>query len=52
MQKLHVVENIFIKEWDSILNASNELKICKVSISACCRNKKETAGNFIWEFKK
>lgn len=41
----------FIKEWDSIIDTSNELKIYKQNISACCRWKLKTAGGFIWKFK-
>ena len=40
----------FIKEHDSIKNASRETGICKVAISNCCRGKSKTSGGFIWEY--
>jgi hypothetical protein len=37
----------FIKAWDCI----TDVKFCKKSnISACCNNKRKTAGGFIWKF--
>lgn len=42
-------DNKFIKEWESITHASDELKIN--NISACCNNKLKTAGGFIWKYK-
>ena len=40
----------FIKTWDCIIDAQNYLKIN--NISACCRNKRKKAGNFIWKYFK
>lgn len=42
----------FIREWESITKASNELNICYNSISLCCRNKRKKGGGFKWSFKK
>lgn len=41
-----------IKVWNSIIEASRILKIEKVCISACCRNKQKTAGGYIWKYIK
>ena len=45
------LEGNFIKEWPSITEASNLLKINLVCISMVCSNKLKTAGNFIWKYK-
>jgi group I intron endonuclease len=43
----------FIKEWKSITEANNVLKIDKGSISNCINMKRQkTAGGFIWKIKK
>ena len=42
----------FIKEWESIKEASRFLKINDSSISACCKHKQNKAGNYIWRYKK
>lgn len=41
----------YIKEWDSILQASEELGIDKGNISSCCRNKRHSAGGYIFKYK-
>lgn len=41
--------NTFIKEWESAKDAENLTKI--KNISACCKNKRKTAGGYIWKFK-
>jgi len=43
---------IFIKEWDAINHASNELKINRSNIQMCAQGKRKTAGGFIWKYKK
>ena len=45
------IENIFIKEWESIKEAANELKIHSGGISACCRKKTNMCGNYKWRYK-
>lgn len=42
------IDGKFIKEWDSITNASKSLCIAQGSISACCQGKRKTAGKFMW----
>lgn len=44
------LENNFIKLWHSIIDASNELKIDSSSISAVCKEKRKTAGGYIWKY--
>lgn len=43
----------FIKEWNSISQASKELNISKSDICQCCKKSKRhlTAGGFKWEYK-
>ena len=41
----------FIKEWSSIKEASQTLKISHTHISACCLGKRTTAGKFQWKYK-
>jgi hypothetical protein len=43
-------DNIFIKEWASITQASKTLNINPVSISKVLHNKGKKAGKFIWRF--
>ena len=40
-----------IKEWDSIREASNSLKINHSCISNCCSGRHKTAGKFVWKLK-
>ena len=40
----------FIRIWDYIKQAADELGVNKSSISACCRNDQKTAGGFIWKY--
>lgn len=42
----------FIKEWTGIRNAAKKLKICGGRISACCKGKRKTVGNYIWRYKE
>lgn len=41
-----------IKEYPSIINASNQTSVNISCIGECCRNKQKTAGGFIWKFKE
>lgn len=41
----------FIKEWDSIVEASNTLNISKTHIGECCKGKRKTTGGYKWEYK-
>lgn len=45
-------DETFIKEWVSIKEAGETLKIGRSDISACCRGKQKTAGGFIWKYVK
>lgn len=45
-------DNIFIREWKSIKQASNELNICESSIVRCCQGKLKSANNFVWKYKE
>lgn len=41
--------NKFIKQWDSMTEASKKMNICKTDISACARGKIRTAGGYKWK---
>jgi hypothetical protein len=45
-------DETFIKEWISIKEAGETLKIGRSDISACCRGKQRTAGGFVWKYVK
>lgn len=38
----------FIKKWESMAQASKELKISQGDISKCCNGKRNSCGNYIW----
>lgn len=40
-----------IKVWDYMTDASNYLNIPKTNISACCLNKRKSAGGYIWKYE-
>jgi hypothetical protein len=42
----------FIKDWDSTVQAEQELNLSNGGISACCRGKQKKAYGFIWKFKQ
>ncbi len=48
--KQYSLNNKFIKEWNSIKEAGNELHISQGNIVNCCKNKRYTAGNYIWKY--
>jgi hypothetical protein len=43
----------FIKEWNTIKEASRKLNIEETNISRCCKKEKyrKTAGGYIWRYK-
>lgn len=43
---------VFIRDWESILSASIELNINNRNICSCCKNKRKSAGGFIWKYKE
>ena len=40
----------YIKEWECIADASEQLKIAHSTIVSCCRNKNKSAGGYIWKY--
>lgn len=40
----------YIKKWESIINASKELKINPSGISATCKGKRKSAGGYKWKY--
>lgn len=45
------LEGNFIKKYDSITNACKKLGIDKSCISKCAKNKRKSAGGYIWKYK-
>ena len=43
-------ENQAIKQWESIQQASNELKINRSDIGSVCNGRYKSAGGFIWKY--
>lgn len=41
----------FIRRWDSITEASINIGVSTSLISACCREKEQSAGGFIWRYE-
>jgi hypothetical protein len=46
------LENKFVREWESLTEASEFYKIKVSNITLCCQNKQKTAAGFIWKYKK
>lgn len=46
----YTLDNILIKEWNSIKEAGKELHINQGNIVNCCKLKRKTAGNYIWKY--
>lgn len=44
------MDNVFIKTWNSISEASKSLKIATGNISSCCKNIRKSAGNFKFKY--
>ncbi len=46
------LDGIFIREYESVVDASKITGICRTAINNCCNNKPryKTAGGFIWKF--
>jgi hypothetical protein len=42
----------FIKEWDSLTSAANELKIYVGCINNCLRNRSKSSYGFVWKYKQ
>lgn len=42
----------FIREWDMITEAANEIGTTLSNISCACRGKSQTAGGFRWYYKE
>lgn len=44
-------EGIFIKEWTSIKEAGETLKIHRTDITQCCKGRLKTTGGYSWKYK-
>jgi hypothetical protein len=45
-------EGTFVREWESLKQAADSLKLYYVNISNCLQGRQRTAGGFTWEYKK
>ena len=43
-------QNNFIKKFDSAKEAENETNISRAHISSVCKNKRKTAGGYVWKY--
>jgi len=46
------LSGVFIKDWESASDAERLLSIQRKNISACCNNKRLTAGGYVWKLKE
>lgn len=46
------LNNNFIKQWNSITEASDTLKINASSITKVCKNKRKAAGGYVWKYER
>ena len=42
---------IFLKKWDSTVDASNSCQVSKQNINHCLKGRSKTAGGFIWKYE-
>lgn len=45
-------DGTFVREWAYIRLAGKTLNISESHISSCCRNKRKSAGGFMWKYKE
>jgi hypothetical protein len=43
-------EGIFVKTYDSIAQAGNEVGVYKSNISSCCKGKLNSTGGYLWKY--
>lgn len=48
--KQYTLDGEYIKTYNSIIEASKQLKIHKSNISKVCKNKMRTTGGYIWKY--
>ena len=46
------LNNNYIKTWNSISEAANELQLTRANLSSACHNRQKTCGGYIWKFKE
>lgn len=46
------IDNCFIRNWSSAVDAGRTLKINSANINWCCRQHRKTAGGFIWKYRE
>ena len=48
----HTKQGIFVREWPSMKEAGETLKIARESITRCCKGELKSAGKFVWKYKE
>lgn len=48
----YTLDGEFVREWESQIEAATELNIRQGNISSCCKEKRKTAGGYIWKYKE
>lgn len=43
-------DGYMLRKWDSMMDVERELGIYSTQISAVCKSKKTTAGNYVWKY--
>ena len=49
--KQYSLEGEYLRDWNTMSEASKELGIAILSISLCCRGNYKKAGGFIWRIE-
>lgn len=49
---VQIDNGVFLKEFDSITEASKETGIPRTSINSCVRGRRKSAGGFTWKYKE
>lgn len=45
-------DGTFIKKWDYMTHAAEDLHIQSTAISACCLGKRPSAGGYVWDYRE
>jgi hypothetical protein len=45
-------QGVIIREWSSMKEAGETLKIARESITRCCKEELKSAGGFVWKYKE
>lgn len=45
-------DGVMLKKWECMSEAAQKLGILKANISECCKNKRPSAGGYVWKFEE